>query len=342
MSDPRKPVPGSNSWAQSSEQGKLPTTGPPGPKQSGPPTNRSKYEDKLLPATPKASSSSNTQGGPKRPNRIQPVTPLVRPQQTRYNTKDRAVTDPVIPQPLAVAKKQSLTKLQESSKLKLEEKVFNEEMPQENQPPLPSAASDDGSEVMRVYPVANNNQGELSSSAPPTTTNTPPPFFSSFFEDQSTSTPVHPYRQREKNWPTHPLTYASLTSNPQMVGAGSGEKQGRHQGMIMGDGILQPTKTGGYAYRGEVGIVHPNDSQRVTSQVGMIETVESPGASNAPSYPSHLEGTMSQLEGRKPKSKAIKQQPSINSVRSESNYGGVWEKHTQVVSLIVTKSIEFC
>lgn len=308
----------------------MPTTGPPGPKQAGPPTNRSKYEDKLLPATPKASSSSSTQGGPKRPHRIQPVTPLVGPQQDRYNTKDRAVTDPVIPQPPTVAKEQSLTKLQEPSKLNLEDKASDEEMPQENQQPsLPCAGSDDGSEVMHVYPVANNNQGELSSSAPPTTTNTPPPF-SSFLEDQSTSTPVHPYRLREKNWPTPPLTYAALTSNPQMVGAGSGEKQGRLQGMIMGDGILQPTRTGGYAYRGQVGIVHPDDSQRVTSQVGVIETVEPPGASNTPGYPSRLEGTMSHLEGRKAKPKAIKQQPSINSVRSGSNYGGVWENHSQV------------
>lgn len=310
MSEPRKTVPGSNSWAQSSEQSRMVKTGPVGPKQPGRPTNRNKYEDKPMPPTPKASSS-------------------------RSNQKNRAVTDPVISKPLVVTKK-SLAELRENQDLIQSKEVYDEEMPLENQPPLQSAVSDYGSETMCAYPVADNNQGEISLSAPPTTTHTPHPLFS-WTEDRSISPPVLPYRPRETNWPTPILTYASPTSNSCMGDSDNDETQGRHQGMIMGDGVLNPTRTGTYARVGAVGIVNQDDSQRVTSHVGVIETVESSEASNAPGYPSQLEGKLSHLEGSQQNSDTLQPQSSMSSMRSESNYGGVWEYHPRVVSINMHK-----
>lgn len=281
-------------------------TGSVGPKQPGRPTNRSKYEDKLMPPTPKASSSKS-------------------------NKKDRAVTDPVISKPLVVTKK-SLTGLRKNQDLFQSKEVYDEEMPLENQPPLQSAVPDDGSVVMCAYPVADNNQSEISMSAPPTMTHTPHPLFS-WTDDRSISPPVLPYRPRQTNWPTPILTYASPTSNPYMGDSDNDEMQGRHQGMIMGDGVLNPTRTGTYARRGGVSIVNQNDSQRVTSHVGVIETIESPEASNAPGYLSQLEGNLSHLEGSQQSFDTLHPQSSMSSMRSESNYGRVWEYHPRVVSI---------
>lgn len=351
MSEPRKPIPGSNSWAQESEKPRTAKTGPTGPNAPGPPTNRSKYEDtppkpstskpssstskpssstsKPSPSTSKPSSSSKPQAGPSRLPRIQPVTPLARPPQSRQNTKDRAVTDPIIPQPLAVTKK-SLTERNQDEAVSQKE-IFDEKISVQNDPPsLPRAGSDNGSEIYMAQPVTDNSRGELSSSAPPTTRNTP--LFFSSAEERSARPPVQPYRLRQANWPTPTFSYSSLASNAHMSSTDN-EMQGPDLGMIMGDGILNPTRTGAYARVGEVGIVHQDDAQRVSSQAGIIETVRFPGANNTPGYPSHLHGTLSQLEGRPPNSSARQSQQSTGSIQSESNYGGVWENHPHVVSL---------
>lgn len=329
MSDPRKPAPGSNSWALSSEQRNAPKTDSTGPKQPGQPTNRSKYENKPMPPTPIVSSSSSTQAS-KHSYPIQPVTPLVRPPQSHQNVKGRVVTDPVISKPLNVTTKKSLTKLSEGSEQIAKRNVANEERPLQNpQPTLPHAISDDVSEVMHARPVGDNNQNELSFSAPPTTSNTPHPF-SSQSEDRSTSPQVHPYRRREKNWPTPLFSYATLTRNPHK---GDEEKYGPITAIVKGDRPMNPTRDGGWGYIHDVEIVYPNDSQRVTSQIGVIETVESPGPSNAPGYPTHSEESLSLLEERKLNFNDMKPQPSISSLRSEWNHGGVWENHPHVVSI---------
>lgn len=264
-----------------------------------------------------------------------PVTPSARPPQRNQDSKDRAATNPVIPQPLVATKMTSSTELRKGSELTTPAReVSDEEMPLENQPAsLPSAVSDHGSEVVRAYPVAGNNQGELSLSAPPTTTNTRHPFFP-LSEDRPTSPVLRGYRLRETNWPTPTLSYGSLASKQHMSDTDSDEMpRPRHLGMMIGDGLMNPTRDGGFARKGEVSIVNQNDSQRVASHIGVIETVKSPGASNAPDLPSHLERTLSQLEGRLREPTILRPRASTTSMGSESNYGGVWENHPHVVSI---------
>ncbi|MCJ1465496.1 hypothetical protein MMC07_004114 [Pseudocyphellaria aurata] len=277
-------------------------TGPTGLKASGNPTNRSRYEDTSpKPSTSKPSSSSKAQVGPSRLPRIQPVTPLVRLPPGRQNTKDRAVTDPIIPQPLVVTKK--ISNERNEDKPIPRQETFDEKMPLEANPPsMPVTGSDGGSEIILACPVTDNSQGELSLSAPAITGNTLHPFYCTP-EERSARVPVQPYRLRQANWPTPAFSYSSIASNPQMSIDSSEEVQGPDLGMIMGDGMLNPTRTGTYARVGEVGIVHHDVAQRVSSQAGVIETLQSPGGS--------LEGTLSQLEGRPPSS-------------------GVWENHPNV------------
>lgn len=302
--------------------------GPIGPKQAGPPTNRSKYEDKQLPPTPKASSSSSKQAGPECSSRIKPVTPIVKLPPRHHGPKDREVTDPILSRPLLLTKT-TLTDPPEVPDSDSRKGVFGEEIPLENQPlSLPHA----GLEVTRACPVADNNQGERSSSAPIPTNNIRNSFPLSSREE-SISPLMHPDHLQATNLLTPPSTYAAL-ANPHMGDADSREMQGRQPGgMIMGDGILNPTRSGGYGRVGRVRIVDQNNSQRVTSHIGVIETVESAEASNVPSHHSHLEGTLSHLDETQPTFNAHQPQPSNGSMHPESDYGGVWENHPHVVSI---------
>lgn len=332
MSGSRKPAPGSNSWAQSSEQGSTTKTGPIVPKQAGPPTNRSKYEDKRLPPTPKASSSSSRNTGSEHPPSIVPVTPIVRLPPDHHDPKDRKITDPILSRPL-LHPKTTLTDTPEVSDPDSRKGVRGEEIPLKNQPlRLPHT----GSEVTCAYPVADNNQGERSTSAPIQTNNTRNPFPLPCW-DESISPLMHPDHLQATNFLTPPSTYAAL-ANPHMGDADSTAAQGRQRGgMIMGDGILNPSRSGGYGRVGRARIVDQDDSQRVTSHIGVIETVESVEASNAPSHPSHLERTFSNLNETQPTFGAHQPQPSSSSVYTESNYGGVWENHPHVVSTHIYK-----
>lgn len=309
-----------------------------GPKQAGPPTNRSKYEDKQLPPTPKASSSNSTQAGPEHPSRIKPVTPIVKLPPRHHHPRDREVTDPILSQPLMLTKT-TLTDPPEVPDSDSRKGVLGEEMPLENQPlSLPHAVFDAGSEITRAYPVADSNQGERSSSAPIPTNNTRNRFPLSSREEPI-SPLMHPDHLQATNLLTltPPSTYVAL-ANTHMGGADGRGMQGRQPGgMIMGDGMLNPTKGGGYGRVGRVRIVDQNDSQRVISHIGVIETVESAESSNAPSHHSHSEGTLSHLDETQPNFDAHQSQPSSGSIHTESNYGGVWENHPHVVSIQVNE-----
>lgn len=180
---------------------------------------------------------------------------------------------------------------------------------------------------MLVCSVANNNQADPLPSAPPTTINIPPPFF----PPRSIPPLMRPHRILETNWPTPTLSPTVLTSSPLTENIPTYEMTPHHQGIVTADGFLTPCKGGAYAYIHKVDLVNQDDSQRVTSHVGVIETVEAPETeapetSNALALPSHLEGTLSQLEGRQGNSNTLQPQPSVGSMRSESDYGDVWEQ----------------
>lgn len=216
-----------------------------------------------------------------------------------------------------------LTGLREDSASIPPGEVFDAEILLKNQPPsLTYAVSDDGSEVMLVCSVANNNQAKPLRSAPPAKTNIPPPFF----PPRSIPPLMRPHRILETNWPTPTLSPTTLTSSPLTEDIPAYEMTPHHQGIVTADGFLTPCKDGAYAYIHKVDVVNQDDSQRVASHAGIIETVETPETSNALAYPSHLEGTLARLEGRQGNSNTLQPQPSVGSMRSESNYGDDWEQ----------------
>lgn len=159
----------------------------------------------------------------------------------------------------------------------------------ETKHPLSSSTIND--EVLELQklrrPVHDNDPGnEITTSALPTFST--PDTYRSSSDIQSTgpgrhplSTPIATRRYHlEKGLPAPPLRHEVFPPSDQLGYRGPTKAQGSSDtgGMILGDGILNPTRAGTYARLGAVEYV--DQGQRVVSQVGEIEGSDYHGTSD--------------------------------------------------------------
>ena len=147
---------------------------------------------------------------------------------------------------------------------------------------------------------------------------------------QTNSTPVPTRRYlRENNLPSPILTQASF-GVPQLTYDDlnqASEENNRPDGIIIGNGRLNPTRSGTYGKFGEVEFVEGKAVHRVASCMGMIEEAES--------SPSVLEQQQDpESASTSPNRRSfIDNHTVLQSVAySPSVYGGIWENDPQVVS----------
>lgn len=298
------------------------------------PTNRSKYDDKPMPPLPDPS--------PVRPPRkrsddrfyIHPATPYRKTPIKLNYVKDRAATDPIIPKPLFASKEKVKTQpCGETAEPNHDQEGYDGGESFQKQPSVPpsTAVPSKASAVLGFYPVSSNKVIDgMPSSAPPSTT--PPDLYRSS-EEVSSFSPSPPQQVQSTPVPTRSyvrgnailtptLTQSSRASSRQM---GDTESDGGPvRGIITGDGLLSPTRTGGYGKVCGATYVDQKDMQRVDSQMGIIETVCSPAPTEKSSCSHHHSDD---YDTNLP-------QPSHETLRyTQGNYAGVWENDPHVVRI---------
>ena len=323
VNDRKLPQPGPNSWAQSAEKAAKMKT-----ENSGTPTNRDKYENKPIPPLPQTSEDEKSPNAPGKPGYIQPATPLIYSKPTPG--KNRSVTDPVASKNLFGTNKVSIGELRRKfSGTKNTANLSSvEEIPKSGpQDPRQQAA-----ELPTGSAIASGSyekQHENPPASAPPSTNAPDPFRSSGTQGrlhQSSPAPTRRYL-KENNLPDPPLirTSPNLSAYAHLESTTSDIKN--HDGMIFGDGKLNPTRNGTYGTVGEVEYVEGQAAHRVASFVGVIEDVASSVGSEHQKQP-QLAGIHSSPDSAQGQNITHLLQPNIYS---PSEYGGVWENDPHVV-----------
>ena len=180
--------------------------------------------------------------------------------------------------------------------------------------------------------LVNQIRRETPPSSAPADTNFPDTYHSSeIVGRQINSTPIPTRRYlRENNIPTPVLAQASI-SVPQLtysnVDQTNNEDYSKPDCIIVGNGKLNPTRTGIYGNVGEVEIVEGRAIHRVASFAGVIETAES-----APSIVEQQEDLRSASTSPRREDASINNQLLPSIAYSPSVYGGVWENDPHVVS----------
>lgn len=324
----RKPVqPGPNSWALSAEK-----AGTMKIERSGPPTNRDRYENKPmppLPITPEKVRAPNTTG---KPGYIHPATPLIYSKATLTPGKDRAVTDPVVSKNQFVANKISIGELRRKfSGAKIGpvlSTVDQSTNARTRTPKLQAVELPTGSLIADEF----HKQQHINppSSAPPST-NAPDPFRASGTQGrQHQSSPAPTRRYVKEQTSLEELPYEDdETSIPEIRSP---------DGIIMGDGKLNPTRNGTYGTIGEVEYVEGKAAHRIASYSGVIENASSPTESGSQKQP-HSANII-------PSPSALRGQNLTHllhpNVYSPSDYGGVWENDSHVVGLLAILERSTC
>lgn len=297
------------------------------------PTNRSKYDDKPMPPLPDPSPVRSARERSDDHFYIHPATPYRKTPVNLNRVKDRAATDPVIPKPLFASKERVRNQpFEQKSEPNYDQGYDNGESFQKRPSAQPATAvPSKASAVLGFYPVSSNKAiNEMPSSAPPSTT-PPDPYRSP--DERSSYSPSPPRQVQSTPVPTRPyvrgnailtptLTHSSRASSRQM---GDTESDGGPvQGIITGDGLLSPTRTGGYGKIGGATYVDQIDMQRVDSQMGIIESAHSPAPTENSSCAHHHNDDYN----------VNLQQPSHETMRyTPSNYAGVWENDPHVVRI---------
>ncbi|KAL8759879.1 MAG: hypothetical protein Q9199_000444 [Rusavskia elegans] len=322
---------GPNSWAGQVHT-KTPTA-----------TNRDRYENKPMPPTPEASPSPGEKPLTARKNRpyIQPATPLIVPDQMNPNTKTRAVTDPVVPKPLLFTTKATTTNqlrkkyshTRSKGKSTKDEEDFLE---RPTSPPL--VVSQKASQILGVLPTQNNNR-EVAPASAPASTNTPDPFRTSTESTggrnaspsrQVQSTPVLTRRYLQENHLPASASTRTSQESKETTGASSYEKRQplSTEGLIVGNGSLNPTRVGTFGRTGEVGYVGQNEMHRVLSFTGVIEDADPSGRIEDQIEPTSNRSHRNGNSLRPQYSREILHP----MVYPPHDYAGVWENDPNVVS----------
>lgn len=329
---------GPNSWAGQVHT-KTPTA-----------TNRDRYENKPMPPTPEASPSRGEKPLTARKNRpyIQPATPLIVTDQLIPNTKTRAVTDPIVPKPLFTTKTTTVNQLRKKySQTRSKSKSTKDETDTVEGPTSPPlVVTQKASQILGVLPTQNSNREVAPASAPPST-NTPDPFRTSTESTrgrnespsrQVQSTPVLTRRYLQENQLPASASTRTSQESKETTGPSSNEKRQLQstEGMIVGNGSLNPTRLGTFGRTGEVGYVGQNEMHRVLSFTGVIEDADPHGR-----IEDQVEPTASSRSHRDRNSLGPQYSGEIlhPMVYSPNDYAGVWENDPNVVSgRLVTKS----
>ena len=142
---------------------------------------------------------------------------------------------------------------------------------------------------------------------------------------------------RENHLPAEYPTQASL-SVPQLTYNGvdqAGEENKQPDGIIIGNGRLNPTRTGTYGTVGEVEFVQGKAVHRVASCMGMIEEAES-----SPSVIEQQQDPGSASTSPNCRS-SIDNHTILQSVAySPSVYGGIWENDPHVVRFSLFRGLK--
>jgi len=296
--------------------------------RSGAPTNRDKYENKPMPPLPITPEKVRGPTTPGKPGYIQPATPLIYSKATPSN---RAVTDPVVSKNLFGANKVSIGELRRKfsgAKIGPNLSTVDESTNARARTPrlqaveLPTGSS--------MADDTHKQHANPPSSAPPST-NAPDPFRSSVTQGrqhQSSPAPTHRYVKEQTSLETLPYeddeTMILEIRSP--------------DGIIMGDGKLNPTRTGTYGTIGEVEYVEGKAAHRITSYSGVIENASSPAESESQKQP-HSANVH-------PSPSAVRGQNLTHllhpNVYSPSDYGGVWENDPHVVGLLAILERSTC
>jgi len=296
--------------------------------RSGPPTNRDRYENKPMPPLPITPEKVRAPTTPGKPGYIQPATPLIYSKATPSN---RAVTDPVVSKNLFGANKVSIGELRRKfsgAKIGPHLSTVDESTNARVRTPRPQAVElptgpsmPDGTHKEYLNPP---------SSAPPST-NAPDPFRSSGTpgrQHQSSPAPTRRYVKEQTSLEELPYE-DDETSIPEIRSP---------DGIIMGDGKLNPTRNGTYGTIGEVEYVEGKAAHRVASYTGVIENASSPTESGSQKQPHSA--------NINPSPSAVRGQNLTHllhpNVYSPSEYGGVWENDPHVVGLLAIQERSVC
>ena len=177
----------------------------------------------------------------------------------------------------------------------------------------------------------NQTRRETPPSSAPANSNVPDPYRSPETAGRQTnSTPVPTRRYlRENNLPTPILTQASF-SVPHFTYSGidQASEANKPEGIVVGDGRLNPTRAGAYGNIGEVEIVEGKAVHRVASFMGVIENAESLSTvSEQEQLPRSASVSPDRVD-------MVQGQTTLQPIAySPSVYGGVWENDPHVVSL---------
>ncbi len=296
--------------------------------RSGPPTNRDRYENKPMPPLPITPEKVRAPTTPGKPGYIQPATPLIYSKATPGN---RAVTDPVVSKNLFGANKVSIGELRRKfsgAKIGPNLSTVDESTNARVRTPGPQAVElptgpsmPDGTHKEYLNPP---------SSAPPST-NAPDPFRSSGTpgrQHQSSPAPTRRYVKEQTSLEELPYE-DDETSIPEIRSP---------DGIIMGDGKLNPTRNGTYGTIGEVEYVEGKAAHRVASYTGVIENASSPTESGSQKQPhsANINPSPSALRGQ---NLTHLLHPNVYS---PSEYGGVWENDPHVVGLLAIQERSVC
>ncbi|KAL8961760.1 MAG: hypothetical protein Q9193_001731 [Seirophora villosa] len=328
VTPPKLSLPDTNSWTVGQVQSRIKTPSA---------THRDKYENKPMPPTPEASPSSAEKSLTARKNRryIQPAIPLTLPSPANPTSKNRAVTDPVVPKPLFTSKTTTVNQLRkkyshsrDTQKVKEDEEVITHRL---TSPPL--VLTHKASQILGVYPVNSNDRNNPPASAPPSTHISDPFRTSTGSKDgrhvspsrqvQSTPVPTRRYLQ-ENSMPISTVARASQEpKEPQNLQADMNEQPDRRG---LNDGFSDLTRLGTCGRRCEIEYVNQYTTQRVPSFAGIIEQPE--GAREAEHYGDHdCSGNHGNQNTSRSHYSGEILQPTIYT---PNNYAGVWENDPNV------------
>ncbi|KAL8731460.1 MAG: hypothetical protein Q9166_003435 [cf. Caloplaca sp. 2 TL-2023] len=272
VTPPQAIHPGSNSWTRQAYT-QTPTA-----------TDRDKCENKPMPPTPEPSPSPAAKPlttAKKNKPYIQPATPLMPPDHINRDMKNRAVTDPVIPKPLFTSKTSTVNQLRKKySQTRNKSKSMKDEDNTADRPTSPPpVVSQKASQILGVFPT-HTKHGIPPASAPPSTR--APDHFRTSAEStkgrnaspnrQVQSTPVLTRRYLQEN---HLPAVAVIRTSQDSCSDEKRQPQST-EGMIIGNGSLNPTRLGTYGRTGEIGYVGQNEMHRVLSFSGIIENPDPP------------------------------------------------------------------
>ncbi|KAL8823458.1 MAG: hypothetical protein Q9191_005837 [Dirinaria sp. TL-2023a] len=320
VGDRKQIQPGPNSWAQASQKPSVMKI-----KNPGPATNRDKYENKPMPPLPRTLQPSSASHTPGKPGYIQPATPLTYTNQPMVKT--RAVTDPVALKPIFGGSKTSIGELRRKfSGTKDNAHINSAEAVARPRTPVPSR-SELPTQSPKCHDLLSVRHDQPPASAQLATT--APGLFQSADHQgrQQKSTPS----LRDGYEPDDQVPNAKTTrSSADRSDHNNALKMNDLDGIIMGDGKLNPTRKGTYGTVGEVQYVEGKAVHRVASSAGIIENAEYLSESDDRSEQSSAHAASSSADTGHPQGRTDFLQPRFYS---PNNYGGVWENDPQVVSI---------